>query len=167
MGRGQRERAESADDPLFQIFGSRAIYDNGWIASAPPIRTPWDPALAEPPTDVMNGFHWELYNLNEDWTQTNDIAAKMLDELRNMQQLSTVKAAKYQVFPLDDTRLTRFISEKPSYSPGRTGFTYARELSNVPFADTGSAPSLLNRSYTITAEVWSAPLWVDRMNGVN
>jgi hypothetical protein len=73
------------------------------------------------------------------------------------QQLFTLEAAKYQVFPLDDSRLLRFISEKPSYSPGRTLFTYAGELSNVPFPDTGSAPSLLNRSYTITAEIEIPP----------
>jgi len=101
----------------------------------------------------MNGFRWELYNLNEDWTQASDLAARMPDKLRDMQQLFTMEAAKYQVFPLDDSRLLRFISEKPSYSPGRTLFTYSGEVSNVPFPDTGSAPSLLDRSYTITAEV--------------
>jgi arylsulfatase len=77
----------------------------------------------------------------------------MPDKLRDMQQLFTLEATKYQVFPLDDTRLARFISEKPSYSPGRQLFTYTGELTNVPFPDTGTAPGLLNRSYTITAEV--------------
>ena len=60
----------------------------------------------------MNGFQWELYNLNEDWTQANDLAAKMPDKLRDMQQLFTMEATKYQVFPLDDTRLERFISHE-------------------------------------------------------
>ena len=137
----------------FEMFGKRAIYQDGWIASTPPLSPPWDLSLAEPPTDVMNAFRWELYNINEDWTQSNDLAAKMPDKLRDMQQLFTMEAAKYQVFPLDDTRLTRFISHKPSYTPGRTLFTYSGELSNVPFPETGSAPSLLNRSYTVTAEV--------------
>jgi arylsulfatase A-like enzyme len=137
----------------FEMFGSRAIYQDGWIASVPPVHAPWILTLEKPPADVMNGFPWQLYNLNEDWTQANDLAAKMPDKLRAMKQLFTMEATKYQVFPLDDTRLTRFISEKPSYSPGRTVFTYAGELSNVPFPATGSAPSLLNRSYTITAEV--------------
>jgi arylsulfatase A-like enzyme len=137
----------------FEMFGSRAIYHDGWIASAPPIHAPWVLTLAQPPADVMNGFPWQLYNLNEDWTQANDLAAKMPDKLRAMQQVFTMEATKYQVFPLDDSRLGRFISEKPSYSPGRTLFTYAGEVSDVPFSDTGSAPNLLNRSYTITAEV--------------
>ncbi|MEO8507605.1 MAG: arylsulfatase [Betaproteobacteria bacterium] len=135
----------------FEMFGSRAIYHDGWIASAPPPDAPWN-FTAKPPVDVMNGFKWELYNLNEDWTQASDLAAKMPDKLRDMQQLFTMEAAKYNVFPLDDTRLGRFISNKPSYSPGRTLFTFAGEISNVPFPGT-VAPSLLNRSYTITAEI--------------
>lgn len=137
----------------FEMFGKRAIYHDGWVAATPPLSPPWDLSLAEPPSDVMNAYRWELYNINEDWTQANDLAAKMPDKLRDMQQLFAMEATKYQVFPLDDTRLTRFISHKPSYSADRTLFTYTGELSNVPFPETGSAPSLLNRSYTITAEV--------------
>ncbi|MDD5322692.1 MAG: arylsulfatase [Methylococcales bacterium] len=137
----------------FEMFGKRGIYHNGWIASTPPLNPPWEISLKQAPTDVMNGFKWELYNLKEDWTQSNDLAAQMPDKLRDMQQLFTMEAAKYQVFPLDDSLLSRFISDKPSYSPGRTEFTYFGEISNVPFPDTGTAPSLLNRSYTITAEI--------------
>ncbi len=137
----------------FEMFGSRAIYHDGWMASAPPTGAPWIITLEQPPADVMNGFKWELYNIDEDWAQAHDLAAKMPDKLRDMQQLFTMEATKYRVFPLDDTRLTRFISEKPSYTPGRSEFVYTGEVSNVPFPETGSAPSLLNRSYTITAEI--------------
>jgi arylsulfatase A-like enzyme len=137
----------------FEMFGKRAIYHDGWIASTPPPIAPWIISLDKPPADVMNGFTWELYNVSEDWTQANDLAAKMPDKLRAMQQLFTLEATKYQVFPLDDSILSRFISAKPSYAPDRTVFTYNGELSNVPFPVTGAAPSLLNRSYTITADV--------------
>jgi len=137
----------------FEMFGSRAIYHDGWIASAPPIVAPWDLSLAKPPTDVMNGFPWQLYNIERDWTQADDLAGAMPDKLRDMKELFSMEAAKYRVFPLDDTRLTRFISEKPSYSPGRTVFTYTGELANVPFPGSGGAPDLLDRSYTITARI--------------
>ncbi|OSI60259.1 arylsulfatase [Bradyrhizobium canariense] len=137
----------------FEMFGSRAIFHDGWIASAPPVHAPWVMTLDKPSSDVMNDFPWELYNVTEDWTQSNNLAAKMPEKLRAMQQLFAMEATKYQVFPLADTRLERFISPKPSYTPGRTLFTYSGEVSNVPFPDTGSAPSLLNRSYTITADV--------------
>jgi arylsulfatase A-like enzyme len=137
----------------FEMFGKRAIYHDGWMASTPPLNPPWHISLEEPPSDVMNSFRWELYNINEDWTQANDLAAKMPDKLREMQQLFAMEATKYQVFPLDNSILARFIGHKPSYTPGRTLFTYSGDLSNVPFPETGSAPSLLNRSYTVTADV--------------
>ena len=137
----------------FEMFGSRALYQDGWIASAPPKNPPWELGLGKLPTDVMNGFPWQLYNLNKDWTQANDLAANMSDKLRDLQQMFSIEATKYQVFPLDDTTLTRFLSTKPSYSFGRTLFTYSGELANVPFPGTGGAPNLLDRSYTITAEI--------------
>jgi arylsulfatase len=155
--------AYSWDDPkapdrhttqYFEMFGSRAIYHDGWVAATPPpTGAPWILSLEKPPVDVMNGVKWELYDTNNDWSEAHDLAATMPDKLRDLQQLFTMEAAKYRVFPLDDTRLTRFISEKPSYSPGRTEFTYSGTVMNVPFPDTGSAPSLLNKSYTITAEI--------------
>jgi len=137
----------------FEMFGSRAIYHDGWVAAAPPVLTPWILSLGPPTSDVMNGFKWELYDTNRDWSEAHNLSATMPDKLRDMQQLFTTEATKYRVFPLDDSRLTRFISEKPSYSPGRTEFTYSGTIMNVPFPGSGSAPSLLNRSYTITADI--------------
>ncbi|MFZ1320287.1 MAG: arylsulfatase [Ignavibacteria bacterium] len=137
----------------FEMFGSRAIYHEGWIASAPPILEPWDLSLEKLPGDVMDGFKWELYNLDEDWTQSNDLAGKFPDKLNEMKKLFTQEGEKYNVFPLDDTRLKRFISEKPTYTRDRTNFVYTRPVSNIMFAETGTAPSLLDRSYTITAEI--------------
>ena len=137
----------------FEMFGSRAIYHDGWIASAPPVVAPWALSLKPPPIDVMNGFPWQLYDLKKDWTQAEDLAAQMPDKLRDMEQLFTMEAEKYQVFPLDDRTLPRFVGPKPSYTPGRTEFTYSGELTNVPFPGVAGAPNVLNKSYTITAEV--------------
>ena len=52
--------------------------------------------------DVVNGYKWELYNLSEDYSETNDLAAKNPEKLQEMQELFLVEAAKYQVFPLDN-----------------------------------------------------------------
>jgi arylsulfatase A-like enzyme len=136
----------------FEMFGTRAIYQDGWIASAPPNSPPWELSLKPPPTDVMNGYKWQLYDLNKDWTQANDLAAKMPDKLRDMQQAFTMEAAKYNVFPLDDRKLQRFMGPKPNYTMGRNVFTYSGELTNVPFPGV-AAPNVLNKSYTITADV--------------
>ncbi|HEX9425304.1 MAG TPA: arylsulfatase, partial [Pyrinomonadaceae bacterium] len=137
----------------FEMFGSRAIYQDGWIASAPPVITPWILTMTGATKDVMNGFKWELYDLNKDWTQSKDLASQMPDKLRDLQQAFTMEAAKYNVFPLDDSRVPRFFGEKPNYTPGRTVFTYSGELSNVPFPGSAGAPDLLDRSYTITADI--------------
>jgi arylsulfatase len=136
------------------MFGTRAIYHDGWIASAPPIHAPWALELKQLSTDVMNGFKWELYNLNADWTQADNLAAKMPDKLRDMQQRFIMEGEKYRVFPLDDSTIGRFVSTaKPNYALGRTLFTYSGEIANIPFPGIGGAPTVLNRAYTITAEI--------------
>ena len=61
-----------------------------------------------------------------------------------------VEATKYNVFPLDNSVLQRAIAPRPSATAGRNTFTYSGEMSGLPESD---APSILNRSYTITAEV--------------
>src|SRR4029453_16796401 len=61
-----------------------------------------------------------------------------------------VEATKYNVFPLDNSILPRLIAARPSATAGRTVFTYAGTMAGLP---PSAAPSILNRSYTITAEV--------------
>ncbi len=133
----------------FEMFGNRGIYHEGWYACTTPPQPPWLMGLGKMP-DVVNGYKWELYNLKEDFSQNNDLAAKMPDKLRVLQELFLVEAAKYQVFPLDNDVLKRILAPKPSYTAGRSVFTYSGELSGTPGSN---APSTLARSYTITAEV--------------
>ena len=61
-----------------------------------------------------------------------------------------MEAAKYQVLPLDASALTRFILPRPSIVAGRDEFTYTKPIVGVPL---GTAPSILNKSFTITADV--------------
>jgi arylsulfatase A-like enzyme len=133
----------------FEMFGNRGIYHDGWYANTRPISPPWRLA-ATLPTDVMNSYQWELYDLTKDWTQDNDLAASNPAKLKEMQELFMVEAAKYQVFPLDNSLATRMVTPRPSLAAGRNVFTYSGELTGIPMGD---APQLLNTSYTITAEV--------------
>jgi arylsulfatase A-like enzyme len=133
----------------FEMMGNRAIYHDGWIASTTPPQPPWLMGLAKMP-DVLNGYKWELYNIAEDYSQSNDLAVKMPDKLREMQELFLVEAAKNQVFPLDNDVIQRILAPKPSYTAGRSEFTYEGELTGTPNSD---APNILARSYTITADV--------------
>jgi arylsulfatase A-like enzyme len=134
----------------FEMFANRGIYHDGWYANTTPPVPPWLLGTVKLPEDVVNGYKWELYNLAEDFSQSKDLAGRMPDKLRQMQELFLVEATKYNVFPLDNSVLTRIIAPRPSATAGRTTFTYSGEFSGLPDSD---APSLLNRSYTITAEV--------------
>jgi arylsulfatase len=135
----------------FEMFGDRAIYHDGWIASTTPWAAPWLMGLVgKPPTDPINGYTWELYNLSEDYSQNNDLAAKNPDKLRQLQELFLVEATRYQVFPLDNSVAARLLAPRPSASAGRSVFTYSGESVGLPPSGT---PDILNRSYTITAEI--------------
>ena len=133
----------------FEMLGNRAIYHDGWIANTTPMQPPWE-LTQVPNPDVVNSYKWELYNLTKDWTQDEDLAASNPKKLREMQELFLVEAAKYQVFPLDNSLSQRLLTQRPSVTAGRTVFTYSGALSGIPLGD---APSILNKSYKITAEI--------------
>src|ERR1044072_9572750 len=74
----------------------------------------------------------------------------MPDKVKELQAVFDAEAKKYNVLPLDNTTLLRWNTPRPSLTAGRNVFTYTGELSGVPAS---AAPSILNKSYTITAEV--------------
>jgi arylsulfatase A-like enzyme len=133
----------------FEMAGNRAIYRDGWIAATTPAVAPWQLGGGTPP-DVLTGYKWELYDIKADPTESNDLSAGMPEKLREMQQLFYAEIKKYPVLPLDNSNLTRLLTPRPSPTAGRQVFTYSGEHSGIP---AGSAPSILQRSYTITAEV--------------
>jgi arylsulfatase A-like enzyme len=131
----------------FEMMSNRGIYNDGWYANTTPPVPPW--VLNAPMPDV-DDYKWELYNLNEDYSQANDLAAAMPDKLKEMQALFAQEAAKYGVFPLDNSSFARAVAPRPSSTAGQTVFTYSGRLPGIP---TGNAPSIIGKSYTITAEV--------------
>jgi arylsulfatase len=133
----------------FEMLGNRAIYNDGWVACTTPVTLPWELNTAPPP-DVITGYKWELYNVNEDPTEYDDLAAQRPEKLKELQALFYEEAKKYDVLPLDNSRLERFRTQRPNLTAGRTTFTYSGELSGVPAS---GAPNILDKSYTITAEV--------------
>ena len=137
------------DTQYFEMVGNRAIYHDGWIASTTPPAPPWTLGTAKMP-DLANGYQWELYNLAEDFSQYNNLAAKNPQKLKEMQALFLTEATKYNVFPLDNSGFARLLTPRPSAVAGRTVFTYTGENSGIPV---GNAPSILDRDYTISAEI--------------
>ena len=131
----------------FEMISNRGIYHEGWYANTTPPVPPW--VLNAKMPDV-NDYKWELYDLTKDYTQANDLAAKMPDKLKEMQALFAQEAEKYQVYPLDNAQFQRAIAPRPSPTAGQTVFTYSGLMPGIPLSN---APNVLNRSYTITAEV--------------
>ncbi len=133
----------------FEMFINRGIYNDGWWAAS---RTgiPWEssPTPANPDTAT-----WELYNLNEDFSQSTDVAAANPEKLRQLQDLWWSEASKYSVLPLDGRKTERLNGElqgRPSLVGKRTSITYYPGMLALP---AGSAPNLLNKSFSFTAEV--------------
>ena len=113
----------------FEMAANRGIYHDGWYANTTPPVPPW--VLNAPMPDV-NDYKWELYNLNEDYSQANDLAAKMPDKLKEMQALFVQEAKKYNVFPLDNSQFQRAITPRPSATAGQTVFTYSGVMPGIP-----------------------------------
>ena len=75
---------------------------------------------------------------------------KVPEKLKEMKDIFIREATKYNVFPLDNSVVQRLHAPRPNMAAGRKVYTYTGELSQVPH---GASPRLLDRSYTITAEV--------------
>jgi arylsulfatase A-like enzyme len=136
------------DTQYFEMAANRAIYHDGWIATTTPPAAPWLLATGKLPD--VNDYKWELYNIAEDFSENDDLAAKMPDKLKEMQALFLTEAAKYNVLPLDNTAFVRLQTPRPSAIAGKTEFTYTGENSGIPL---GNAPDILDKDYTITAEI--------------
>lgn len=134
------------DTQYFETGGHRAIYHKGWVASSFH-GVPWKL------TGSM-GFKdskWELYNVQKDFSQAHDLAAKEPKRLADLQKLFDQEAGKFGVYPLDDRFVERALNkERPSVIRGRTKFTYGAGTTRLP---EGSAPPMYQRSHRITAEV--------------
>jgi arylsulfatase len=133
----------------FEMFINRAMYHDGWWAAS---RTsiPWDASVKPANPDTAT---WELYNLQEDFSQANDLATAQPEKLRQLQEIWWSEAARYNVLPLDGRKVERLSAElqgRPSLAGKRTTFTYYPGMAALP---AGSAPNVLNKSFAITAEL--------------
>jgi arylsulfatase len=136
------------DTQYFEMLGNRAIYHDGWVAATEPPSPPWE--LGTGKLRELDQYNWELYNIAEDYSEFDDLAASNPAKLKELQALFLKEAAKYQVFPLDNSGVVRALTPRPSAVAGKTVFTYTGAITGIP---AGNAPSILGKDYTITAEV--------------
>lgn len=133
----------------FEMMGQWGLYDEGWFLSTKVNRAPWE-AFGPANPDPLNNQVLELYNLNNDFSQTTDLAAQNPQKLKEMKEAFIAEAKKYQVFPLDASVAARIVAPRPNITAGRTEFVYTRPMVGLP---QGDSPQLLNTSYTVTADI--------------
>ncbi len=131
----------------FEMFGNRGIYHNGWSAV-----TRHSNLFGAGSQDWSEDV-WELYDGNADWSQAHDLAADMPEKVAELQQLFSIEAAKYNVFPLDDRRLERLnpeIAGRPDLMGGRTSLTLYPGMVHLM---ENAVLNVKNKSHTLTAEL--------------
>jgi arylsulfatase len=133
----------------FEMFGQWALYDNGWFLSTKVNRAPWE-AFGPANPDPLNNQVFQLYNLTKDFSQTEDVAARYPQKVKEMRRKFLVEAKKYQVFPMDASVAARIVAPRPNITAGRSEFVYTRPMTGLP---QGDSPNLLNSSYTISADI--------------
>jgi arylsulfatase len=132
----------------FEMLGNRALYHDGWVAATTPPTPPWSSSGGN--TAVLD-YKWELYNIEKDFSQANNLADSEPEKLEELQNIFWEEAEKYNVLPIDNSKVERLdVSNRPSLTAGRDQFTYFPGLVRIP---EGAAPDLKNKSYQITAEV--------------
>ncbi len=88
--------------------------------------------------------------MNKDFSQSQNIADKYPEKVKEMKKLFIEEAKKYQVFPMDASVAARIVAPRPNITAGRTEFVYTTPMVGLP---QGDSPFLLNSSYTITADI--------------
>lgn len=140
-----KQAAETHTVQYFEIMGNRGIYHKGWTACTRH-RTPWK-ADTPPPFDEDV---WELYG-PDDWTQSNNLAAKEPKKLAELQRLWLIEATKYDVVPLDDRGFERInpdIAGRPQVVAGEKQLLFpGMRVSEACIL------TLKNKSHSVTAQV--------------
>ena len=132
----------------FEIGGNRGIYHDGWFAGTVH-RAPWE----QKPRAALADDVWELYNVADDFSAANNLAASHPAKLEELKALFLTEAAKYQVLPIDDRSVERMdpaVAGRPDLMGGRTSLTLYPGA--VAMAENAFI-NVKNRSHSITATI--------------
>ncbi len=123
----------------FEMFGHRGIWHDGWKAVA-----------FHQPNSSFDDDVWELYHLDEDFSEVDDLAAEQPERLEQLKARWWAEAEAHKVLPLDDRFAERFAENAERHRGERTHYTFWNGMGHLP---SEVAPDLRSRSYTITATV--------------
>jgi len=134
----------------FEMFGARAIYNDGWIAATDPFGAPWLSLSNKPNPDPYGTANWHLYHVtpDADWSEYSDVQKQYPDKRKELQALFESEATKNNVFPLNN--LPTFLNARPSLVGARKTITYHMGIVGLVFADT---PNILDKDYRIEGDV--------------
>ena len=137
---------------FFDIMASRGIYHDGWFASAPGPREPWVGGIPKgvkewsPLTDK-----WELYHIDEDWSQANDLAATNPAKLEELKLLFIVESTKNKNLPIGGGLWsTALFHPEDAPASALTEWTFDSPITRMPES---AAPKLGKNSSLVTMEV--------------
>jgi arylsulfatase A-like enzyme len=128
-----------ASPQYFEMFGHRGLWHAGWKAVA-----------FHPPGTPYDDDRWELFHLDADFSETNDLAAAQPERLAALVKLWWEEADKHKVLPLDDRFRERFVVNADRFHGARKRYVFHAGMGHLP---TDVAPDLRSRSYLIEAEV--------------
>ena len=140
---------ERHETQYFEMFCNRGIYHKGWSAVTKH-RTPW--AMGGEKMPAFDDDVWELYDGSKDWTQANDLSKKMPEKLHELQRLWLIEAVKYNVLPLDDRQIERFVPEmagRPTLIKGNSQLLFA----GMGRLSENSVVNIKNKSFAVTADL--------------
>ena len=124
----------------FEQMGHRGIYVDGWKATTYHV-----------PGHPYDDDEWELFHLDEDFSETHDLAAEMPEKLREMIDTWWTQAGEMGVLPLDDRTIELFGGAPRPGSPHARGrYDYFPPIAHIP---SDASPTLGAREWTLTAAV--------------
>ena len=132
----------------FEMAGNRGIYQDGWFATAVH-RAPWESAARA----TFANDKWELYNVEKDFGNADNLAAKYPEKLEELKGVFLEEAVKYNVLPLDDRAWERFnpaLAGRPDLMEGRTELTVYEGMTGLL---ENSFINIKNRSFVIIADI--------------
>ncbi len=130
----------------FELATNRAIYHDGWVACSK-YGLPWETAGRG---DGFMTAPWELYNVNEDFSQASNLAAKEPARLKELQARFLEEAKKYGVFPLDPRFSERMDPKLRIAGEPKSSWTY---YGNSVWLPEPIGPQLFQRPHSITVEL--------------
>jgi arylsulfatase A-like enzyme len=135
----------------FEIMGSRSIYHDGWMASAFGPRAPWVPGLPPGIREwTPDADQWELYNLDEDWSQADDLASEMPEKLAQMKELFSIEAARNSVYPVGGGLWVLVLHPELRISTPYREWSFTGDIVRMPEF---CAPGLGNRANVVTIDL--------------